>query len=165
MIALKNILVATDFGEASDAALTYARALARAFGSTLHVVHVTTQVYLNAFGAEAYGAMAPEMQNDIDAAARKMLHERLVDSDGSNPPTTSTILTSSSPAVTIVRYAAEHDIDLIVAGTHGRGALAHAIMGSVAERIVRLAPCPVLTVRHPEHEFVLPDLLAATARA
>ena len=50
-------------------------------------------------------------------------------------------------------------------GTHGRGGVAHLLMGSVAERVVRTAPCPVLTVRHPEHEFVLPDALVAVAKA
>ena len=57
--------------------------------------------------------------------------------------------------IEIVRYAKERDIDLIVMGTHGRGFMAHMLMGSVAEKVVRKAPCPVLTVRHPEHEFVL----------
>jgi nucleotide-binding universal stress UspA family protein len=61
-----------------------------------------------------------------------------------------------SPFVQIVTYAKRFDIDLIVLGTHGRGPIAHMLMGSVAERVVRKAPCPVLTVRHPEHEFVLP---------
>ena len=61
------------------------------------------------------------------------------------------------PYVEIVRYAQERDIDLIVMGTHGRGFVAHMLMGSVAEKVVRKAPCPVLTVRHPEHEFVIPD--------
>jgi nucleotide-binding universal stress UspA family protein len=56
-------------------------------------------------------------------------------------------------------------IDLIVTSTNGRGAVAHLLMGSVAERLVRTAPCPVLTVRHPEREFVTPDALAAVARA
>ena len=50
-------------------------------------------------------------------------------------------------------------MDLIIAGTQGRGGVAHLLMGSVAERVVRTAPCPVLTVRHPEHEFVIPDAL------
>lgn len=75
------------------------------------------------------------------------------------------MLASNSPALTIVDYAMGHRIDLIVMGTHGRGALAHMVMGSVAERVVRLAPCPVLTVRHPEHEFVRPDALVPVARA
>jgi len=61
-----------------------------------------------------------------------------------------------SPFVEIVRYAKDRDIDLIVMGTHGRGPIAHMLLGSVAEQVVRKAPCPVLTVRHPEHEFVMP---------
>jgi nucleotide-binding universal stress UspA family protein len=59
------------------------------------------------------------------------------------------------PVVEILRYAKAEAIDLIVMGTHGRGKLAHLLMGSVAERVVRLAPCPVLTVHHPQREFVL----------
>jgi nucleotide-binding universal stress UspA family protein len=61
-----------------------------------------------------------------------------------------------SPFLEIIRYAKEKNIDLIVLGTHGRSGLAHVMLGSVAERVVRIAPCPVLTVRHPEHEFVMP---------
>ena len=61
-----------------------------------------------------------------------------------------------SPFLEIVTYAKSHDIDLIVMGTHGRGPIAHMLMGSVAEKVVRKAPCPVLTVRHPEHEFIMP---------
>jgi nucleotide-binding universal stress UspA family protein len=60
-----------------------------------------------------------------------------------------------SPYTEIVRYAAQHRIDLIVLGTHGRGPLGHLLLGSVAERVVRTAPCPVLTVRHPQREFVV----------
>jgi nucleotide-binding universal stress UspA family protein len=67
--------------------------------------------------------------------------------------------------VTIVDYARNYDVDIIVMGTHGRGALAHLVMGSVAERVVRWAPCPVLTVREHEHDFVGPDALEAVACA
>jgi nucleotide-binding universal stress UspA family protein len=75
--------------------------------------------------------------------------------------------TSDSPAEEIVKYAKAHTIDLIVMGTHGRGAVAHLLMGSVAEKVVRTAPCAVLTVRHPQHEFVVPDAAetAATQKA
>ena len=163
MIAVKSILVPTDFGEAADAALTYGRALARRFGATLHVLHVAQNIYVNAFGAENYAAVAPHLQQDLEEAARKELDELLIDSDKSGPPTKPVVLTSSSPAFAIVDYATTNSVDLIVMGTHGRGALAHIMMGSVAERVVRLAPCPVLTVKHPEHEFVSPDALVAVA--
>src|SRR5437773_8844714 len=101
--------------------------------------------------------MAPQLQADLEAAARKELDELLIDSDKTGPPTKPVLLTASAPAFAIVDYAREHGIDLIVMGTHGRGALAHLVMGSVAERVVRMAPCPVLTVRHPEREFIWPD--------
>ena len=165
MITLKNILVATDFGEAADAALTYGRGLAGRFGANLHVLHVAQTVYLQTFGAETYSAMAPDLQRDLEEEARKRLDELVIDSDNSSPPTTRAIVTSSSPTFAIIDYAKEHNIDLIVMGTHGRGALAHIVMGSVAEHVVRLAACPVLTVRHPEHEFVWPDALATVTRA
>jgi nucleotide-binding universal stress UspA family protein len=61
-----------------------------------------------------------------------------------------------SPFVEIIRFAKSEDIDLIVMGSHGIGPVAHMLLGSVAEKVVRKAPCPVLTVRHPEHEFVMP---------
>jgi len=65
--------------------------------------------------------------------------------------------TSDEPADAIVSYAKQAEINLIVMGTHGRDGLAHLLVGSVAERVVRSASCPVLTVKHPEHEFIIPD--------
>ena len=61
-----------------------------------------------------------------------------------------------SPSMEIAGYAQSEKIDLIIMGTHGRSPMAHLLMGSVAEKVVRKAPCPVLIVRHPEHEFVVP---------
>ena len=165
MIALKNVLVATDFGEASEAALAYGRALAGAFGATLHVLHVVRDVYLSSYGSEFYIPDNPNVQHEVNEAARKQLDSLVLDSDGSEPPTTAVLRMANSPARTIVEYAREADIDLIVMGTHGRNAVAHLVMGSVAERVVRTASCPVLTVHHPEHEFVVPDSLATVAHA
>jgi len=65
--------------------------------------------------------------------------------------------TSDNPADAIIEYAKSANVDLIVIGTHGRGTMAQLLVGSVAERVVRTAGCPVLTVKHPEHEFVVPD--------
>ena len=70
-----------------------------------------------------------------------------------------------SPVGAIVDYARDRGIDLIVMGTHGRGPLKQFMVGSVAERVVRTAPCPVLTVRHPEREFIRPDTLMVAANA
>src|SRR2546423_846201 len=124
MISLKNVLVATDFGQASDAALVYGRSLAHTFGATLHVLHVTETVAFSAFGAESYVSIAPDMQRDIDAAARTRLHGLLLDSDNNDPRTITALKTSNAPALSIVEYAKDKSIDLIVMGTHGRGALA-----------------------------------------
>lgn len=165
MISLKNILVATDFSEPSDAALTYGRALARTFTATLHVLHVAQKPSSTVYGVEGYVASMPELQKEIEEAAGKQLDALLVDNDEPPLPTRRVVITSSTPAFAIVEYAGLEQIDLIVTGTHGRGAVAHLLMGSVAERVVRTAPCPVLTVRHPEREFVIPDALVAIARA
>ena len=164
MIALKNILVATDFGEASDAALAYGRELARTFKATLHVLHVADDVYMR-LGGDAYVAVLPDLQKDIEQAAQRQLNELVVDNDPAPITVKKVVVTSAATAACVVQYAQEAAIDLIIVGTHGRGAVAHLLMGSVAERIVRTAPCPVLTVRHPEHEFVLPDALTTTAKA
>jgi nucleotide-binding universal stress UspA family protein len=165
MISLKHVLVATDFGEAADAALAYGRELARTFGARLDVLHVAENVLTRGFGAEGYVASYPELQQEVEEAARRQLNSMVSAEDRSTLGARAIILTSNSPAYTIAAYANEENVDLIVMGTHGRGAMAHLLMGSVAERVVRTAPCPVLTVRHPEHEFVLPDALMAVAKA
>jgi nucleotide-binding universal stress UspA family protein len=129
------------------------------------VLNVVENFYVTTFGAETYAAFVPDMQRELETTARKRLDELLIDSDSSGPATRPVVTTSGSPAYAIVDYARENRIDLIVMGTHGRGALAQLMMGSVAERVVRIASCPVLTVRHPEHEFVTPDALVAASRA
>ena len=165
MISLKKILVATDFGEAADAALAYGRELARNFNAQLDVIHVVENVLTRGFGAEGYVASYPELQQEVEDAADRQLPSLVSPDDRQTLRAKTTLLKSNSPAFTIVGYAKDNDVDLIIMGTHGRGAIAHLLMGSVAERVVRTAPCPVLTVRHPEHEFVLPDALTAVAKA
>src|SRR6185503_8247817 len=156
MITLKNVLVATDFGDIADAALLYGRQVAGKFGATLHVLHVADSIFTKAFGPET-SVFLPTLQTDIEDAARKRLAELLIDTDRSGPPAKPVVLTSSAPAIAIVDYAKSNDIDLIVMGTHGYKAIEHMFMGSVAERVVRMAPCPVLTIHHPERDFVQPD--------
>jgi nucleotide-binding universal stress UspA family protein len=165
MITMRHVLVATDFSEPSEKALTYGRELAVRFGSTLHVLHVVQNIYVGLFGADNYAVMAPQLQQQIEDDARRRLKAFLADGERSRPVTVPVIVTSSAPAAAIVDYAKTYAIDLIVMGTHGRGAIAHALMGSVAERVVRMAACPVLTVHHPEHEFVRPDALEVVAQA
>ena len=164
MILLKKILVATDFGEASDAALEYGRDLARSYGATLHVLHVAENIFAR-YADDGAIAYLPEVQSDVENAARKRMDGLVTDEDRTMLHAKPVVLTALGTAEAIVEYAKTHTIDIIVMGTHGRRALAHLLMGSVAERVVRMAPCPVLTVRHPEHEFLAPDALVAVARA
>ena len=152
----RHILVATDFSEPADAAVAYGRALAANFSATLHVLHVTDDVYLR-LGGDAYLAVLPELQKEIEDEARKRLESQLVDNDPRPLKTEAIVTTSPNAAAAIVEYAAAHGMDLIVVGTHGRGGVGHLLLGSIAERVVRTAKCPVLTVRHPEHEFVTTD--------
>ena len=164
MIVLKNILVATDFGEPSDAALTYGRDLARSYGATLHVLHVVESVVASMADAESIGVLM-DLQTQIERNAGKQMESLITDEDRTMLHAKPVVLTSSRAAEAIIQYARDHAVDLVVMGTHGRRALAHVLMGSVAERVVRLAPCPVLTVRHPEREFVAPDALVTVTKA
>jgi len=156
MIALKRILVATDFGPASEAALIYGRALARNFGATLTVMHVAENFFLRPTTADPHAlkaALARRLEEQLTVDDRSALHARAV------------LDTSDQPADAITAYAKQAEIDLIVMGTHGRNGISHLLVGSVAERVVRTASCPVLTVKHPEHEFVLPDAAGSQQEA
>lgn len=164
MIALKHVLVATDFSEPSEVALTYGRHFARMFGATLHVMHVVENVMAR-FAADAYPVLLPDLQKEVEDAGEKRLMAALTPDDLTELHAVPVVRTSAAPAAAIVEYAKEAGVDLIIMGTHGRGAMAKLLMGSVAERVVRMAGCPVLTVRHPEHEFVLPDALVAVTKA
>jgi nucleotide-binding universal stress UspA family protein len=164
MILLKHVLVATDFSEPSEAALAYGRELARTFNARLTVLHITDNVAARAYGADGYVVVDPDLQERVDASARTQVDELLSAEDREVLHAQGVVRSSSATAAAIVDFARESSADLIVAGTHGRGAVAHLLIGSVAERVVRAAPCPVLTVRHPEHEFVLPDALVAVNR-
>jgi nucleotide-binding universal stress UspA family protein len=165
MIAIRKILVPTDFDLAADTALDYARELAVRFGAAVHVLHVADSVYLRTFGAESAAVMAPQLQAEIEEAAGKRLNELVAARGASNPPMTASLATSAAPAFAIVEYAKEHGTDLIVMGTHGRGPFGHLMLGNVAERVVRLAPCPVLTVHHREVEPVPSQVVQVAALA
>jgi nucleotide-binding universal stress UspA family protein len=164
MIKLENILVATDFGEASDTALNYGRQLASRFGARLHLFHVVDNTFTWA-GVDGLATDIAALQAELEGAAREKLRLLLSEQDRRDLSAIDRVAVAGNPAYEIVAYAKQWDIDLVVMGTHGRGTMAHMLMGSVAEKVVRLAPCPVLTVRTPEHEFVLPDALQAVSAA
>ena len=151
MIFLKTILVPTDFSEHSEKAVQYGAELASKFGAALHLLHTvdTTPVLYGEGGAFPF-----ESAEEIVAVAAKQLDQIEVESLGKERLVRRAC--QGTPFVEIVRYAKENNVDLIVLGTHGRGAIAHMLLGSVAEKVVRKAPCPVLVVREQEHDFVMP---------
>lgn len=145
-----RILVPTDFSAHSDAALEYARALAARFGASMHLLHVIgdplVPTVIGAVPEMYFGPEAPATRMVLLEEARARLARRLTHADRQSHHATSEVL-FGSPAYTIAEYADVNGYDLIVMGTHGRTGLAHVLMGSVAEKVVRTASCPVLTVR------------------
>ena len=145
---IERIVVATDFSEGSDAAMERAFALARALGASLDLVHVLDTALLAA--PASLGGMPlvdPEpLMNQIDIA----LAARVAKATEAGLRCQSSSL-DGYPAKEIVRHAEKTGADLIVIGTHGRTGIAHVIMGSVAQRVVQRASCPVLVVP-PERE-------------
>ena len=155
MIKLKQILVPVDFSEVSEVALRYGCELARAFDSRIHLLHILEDPLIYAPGTEGYIAPPVNFHEEMEQNARQHMEKLLAAEDRASLDT-ELVSKWGSPFVEIVRYARSNETDLIVMGTHGRGPIAHMLLGSVAEKVVRKAPCPVLTVRHPEHEFVMP---------
>jgi nucleotide-binding universal stress UspA family protein len=155
MISLKKILVPTDFSEYSNNALKYGCALSEKFSSELHLLHVLQD--LVAMVPEPGLAFPPpgNYMQELQASAEQAL-KQLPEDGWACGPTVIRATRNGPPFVEIVRYAREHAIDLIVIGTHGRGGLAHMLLGSVAEKVVRKSPCPVLTVRPDQHQFAMP---------
>lgn len=161
MIAINKILVATDFSEASGLALAYGRDLARTHRAQLCILHVVEDVLLR-YSPEV-GLMGGDVQKDIERVATRDLQALLTDEDRRDLNATAVVARGENPADAITAYAKMNTTDLIVTGTHGRGAVQHLLMGSVAERVVRTAPCPVLTVHTHERDFIIPDALTLAA--
>ncbi|HEY2152525.1 MAG TPA: universal stress protein [Vicinamibacterales bacterium] len=141
----KTVLVPTDFEDCSRAALDYARTLAAACDSTIHLLHVVTEPlrepWIPYLPGGAFLDLLESMQRD---ALRRLRLIAPLAADAARPMVLVTVW--GDPAEEIVKYAHAHQADLIVCGTHGRRGLERLAMGSVAERLVRVAPCPVLTV-------------------
>jgi nucleotide-binding universal stress UspA family protein len=147
---LKQILVPVDFSECSRKALRYALPFAKEFGAGISLLHVVETAYvMGEFGAVDYVAMAA----DLTTEAERQLRE-LAGAEIGSSAAWKIAVRQGRPATEIAEAARELEADLIVIATHGRTGLKHALLGSVAENVVRHAPCPVLTVRENEREFV-----------
>lgn len=150
-MTITRILVPTDFSADANAAFTYALGLARKFDAPVHLLHVVEDpLAAGVWSSEIYTAEIAGLQVNLVRNAEERLRLSVPDDAG----TVSSEVRTGNAAKQIVEAARATNTDLIVMGTRGRAGLAHVIMGSVAERVVRLAPCPVLTLRaealHPE---------------
>jgi nucleotide-binding universal stress UspA family protein len=163
MIKIANVIVATDFGPAAKSALDYGRDLARTFGAKLHVLNVIENPMPWA-GPEASTVDFMAVQRELEAGARAAL-DRAVTTEDREQLEAVTAVRSGPPALEIVKYARDSAADIIIMGTNGRGFIGDLMMGSVANRVVRIAGCPVLTIRHSEHEFLRPDALQTVIAA
>ena len=155
-ISFKNILFLTDFTDASQAALAYAMGFARHFGAQLYPAHACNPIILTE-------TAAPDILDEVEENSRR----RLIALAKENNITGTPLFAVGSVAEAVPRWIAEHGIDLIVMGTHGRRGLKHFLMGSVAEAIFRAATCPVLTVGphvtvRPYHDFKVEKILFPT---
>jgi universal stress protein A len=149
LIELKKILAPTDFSPHSERALRYACRLAERLGSELHLLHVLSEVIPTGPDPLLMPVLPPEFYSDNEDRARETLRE-LLKPEWGNPAAVLTAEQWGGAVEAIVDYAQDQEIDLIVIATHGRTGLSHILLGSVAERIVREAPCPVLTVRNQD---------------
>lgn len=156
MIQLKRILHPTDLSDLSRHSLLYVRSFAELHGAEVHVLHVVDDAY------QYWMAMGPNSlpvgppPEEMVAGAKTELEKFAAMELRELPGKVHTEVVAGRPFLEIIRYAREKTIDLIIIGTHGRSGLTQALLGSVAEKVVRKAPCPVLTVRHPAHDFVMP---------
>jgi universal stress protein A len=144
MIAIRKILLAADLTSNGIKASKYARYMAEKFGAELHALHVLESVPTSTptfAGGLALTSFVPE-----SAAAAEAAIQELLDPDHHFGNRLIPVTVDGTPATQILRYTEEADIDLIIMGTHGRTGLAHIVMGSVAEHVLRHAARPVLTV-------------------
>jgi nucleotide-binding universal stress UspA family protein len=154
MVPIRRILFPTDFSEPADHAWPFALHFAQEFGAEVHLLHVVappprmTEAYAASFDPEKFAAV-------LTAEAKASL-DRFVLAAKERNIASQTEVRIGVDFHEIVDYARTHRIDLIVMATHGRTGLAHALVGSVAEKVVRKAPCPVLTVKHPAMKFEMP---------
>jgi universal stress protein A len=147
---ITKILVPVDFSPHAERAFGYATTLAQRFGATLGLLHVVENPFVTgAWTAEVYVPNVAELLEGLIANAEQQL-ARLKKSAATVGVVANATVMTGRPAQAIVEHAQEGSFDLVVMGTHGRTGLSHVLIGSVAERVMRKAPCPVLTVHAGE---------------
>ena len=149
-IHVKRILCPVDFSETSDLALLYAISLARAFGAELEVLHVVAPPVTSLPGEHFLGDFVQVDMEALATACRERVDRLLAETPSAEKLQVTPTVVCGIPYLEIIRIAGEKATDLLVMGTHGRSGIEHLLIGSVAERVVRKAPCPVLTVKKPK---------------
>jgi len=152
VIQLKRVLVPTDFSESAHHALTYGTSFAREYKAHLVLLHVVENLTVG-YASDLFPVPMAEVFQEISGYARAELAKLAVQVREKGVEVEDQVV-QGKPSAEIVRFAEKNAIDMIVLGTHGKGMLDQALFGSTTERVVRRAPCPVLTVRLTEHEFV-----------
>jgi nucleotide-binding universal stress UspA family protein len=152
MINLKRILLPTDFSESARHALTYATSFAREYKAEVLLLHVVENLTVG-YASDLFPVPMAEVFEEISGYA-KIEVGKLATEVRAKGVTVREQVVQGKPSLEILRIAREEAVDMIVLGTHGKGLLDQALFGSTAERVLRKAPCPVLTVRLSEHEFV-----------
>ena len=153
-MSFKEVVVPTDFSEHSMRAVDYAVEIAQKFDSNLHVVYIIEPL-LQVADVSWSSVDFEQLNKAHKESAEKQIAKVIEESVPEGVQASSEIL-FGKPFVEIVKYARDQNADLIVMATHGRGAISHILMGSTAEKVVRKAPCPVLTVKHPAQIFAMP---------
>jgi nucleotide-binding universal stress UspA family protein len=152
MIKLERILVPTDFSDSARQALTYGISFAREYKAELLLLHVVETIPVG-YASDLFPVPMAEVFQEMSGYARAEL-AKLGKLAGEKGIAAREIVTQGKPSAEIVRIAKDETVDMIVLGTHGTGILDKALFGSTTERVVRKAPCPVLTCRLAEHKFV-----------
>lgn len=147
---IKRILFPTDFSDGALNALPYALDMAKSYGAKLYLLHVIYDI-ATASGLHIPHISVDEMYKELDASARKELEKFGLEQRRVLKDVEHTVI-RGVPYEEILKFAQEKNIDLIVMGTHGRKGLDRVLFGSTAERVVRNASCPVLTVREPKNK-------------
>ena len=152
VLSIKKILYPTDFSEQATRALGYAREMAEKFGAELHCLHVLDEMYYNWLMDDELGLRIDYKEVDFHVKAEEQMEAFMERHFGAERDKVITQIVKGRPYMEIVRYAQEKEIDLIVMATHGHGALASMLLGSVAEKVIRKSPCAVLLVRQADHK-------------
>lgn len=152
MIKLERILVPTDFSDSARQALTYGISFAQEYKAELLLLHVVETIPVG-YASDLFPVPMAEVFQEMSGYARAEL-AKLGKIAREKGIAVREIVTQGKPSSEIVRMAKDETVDMIVLGTHGTGMLDKALFGSTTERVVRKAPCPVLTCRLAEHKFV-----------